>query len=186
MPAVYGFRMNPCWEPFRIIGLSKDGDPAPKASHPRPVETPEGVGDRMRAAAFAELQAQIAFAWAADHFLDAPVELRESWRKLAIDEERHLNWILARMKDLEIDPAGRPVSDRLWQSLQACKTARDFAHYIANAEERGRQAGLRFCEALKNTDPMTEKIFRKIVEEEIDHVALAKKFYGNSDTSGPC
>ncbi len=172
------------WAPFVVSEPSEGAETAKSALPPRSIDTLEGVGDRMRAAAFAEFQAIVAFGWAADRFTDAPIELRDAWRALCADEERHYTSIMNRMKELGIDPAGRAVSDRLWQSLKVCTTGRQFAHFIANAEERGRRAGLRFHQELKERDPETAAVFLQIVEEEVSHVALAQRFYP-SETLAP-
>ena len=159
------------WEPFKL---------APPLSRPdltRSLDTIEGIGDRLRAAAFAEIQAREAFLWAASHFEDAPPALRLAWKGLALAEQRHLDWLLNRMKELEIDVRERQVSDFLWHSLIVCRNAKEFAHFMASAEERGRKAGARFHQALYHRDPLTAKIFGKIAEEEVSHIALAYQFY---------
>jgi uncharacterized ferritin-like protein (DUF455 family) len=164
------------WEPFVL---------APQGAHaeaPRSISTPEGVGDRLRAAAFAEIQAREAFLWAADSLKDAPEELRRAWRGLASAEQKHLDWLLGRMRELGIEIGGRKVSDHLWHSLTSCKTAREFALFMANAEERGRRAGERFHETLRDTDPLTAEIFGKIAEEEVAHIALAADYFGRGAT----
>jgi uncharacterized ferritin-like protein (DUF455 family) len=159
------------WAPFELAPSGQHADA------PRSISTLEGVGDRMRAAAFAEIQARDAFQWAADHFEDAPEQLRNCWRALADSEQKHLDWLLKRMEELGVSVKGRKVSDHLWHSLQACKTAKEFAVYMSNAEDRGRKAGERFYETLRESDPVTAEIFRKIAEEEIAHIALAKRFF---------
>lgn len=131
----------------------------------------------MRAAAFAEIQAVHSFNWAAFHFEDAPASLRSAWKGLALAEERHLGWLLKRMTDLSIAVDERKVSDQLWISLQSCKSAKEFALYMANAEERGRKAGERFYTEMKNRDAVTAEIFRRIAEEEVEHIALAAKYF---------
>ena len=159
------------WEPFRL---------APAGAHPdapRSISTHEGVGDRLRAAAFAELQAREAFLWAASHFEDATEDMRQGWKNLAHAEQFHLDWLLNRMVELKIDLQERKVSDHLWLSLVSCKTAREFAFFIANAEERGRLAGERFYTSLKDKDSVTAEIFKKIADEEVHHVALARRFF---------
>jgi uncharacterized ferritin-like protein (DUF455 family) len=162
-------------EPFDLAPGNDWGEP------PRSIKTLEGVGDRMRAAAFAEVQARDAFLWASEHFEDAPSSLRRAWAALAIAEQRHLDWLLQRMQELGIDVRGRKVSNHLWLSLMSCKTAKEFAIYIANAEERGRRAGERFYQTLATRDPITAEIFRKIAEEEISHIALASKYYPDAE-----
>lgn len=168
--------LNP--EPFDLAPGNEWGEP------PRSIKTLEGVGDRMRAAAFAEVQARDAFLWASENFEDAPTSLRRAWAALAIAEQRHLDWLLQRMQELGIDVRGRKVSNHLWQSLISCKTAKEFAIYIANAEERGRKAGERFYQTLASSDPITAEIFRKIAEEEVSHIALASKYYPDTSISG--
>lgn len=159
------------WKPFRILPRDE------RAAPPRDIQSREGIGDRLRTAAFAEIQARDAFLWAADRFLDAPPGLADAWRKLAADEDRHLNSLLNRMKELELPVDERGVSDWLWVSLMECETARGFATYMAGAEERGRKAGVRFYETLAKTDPVSANIFRVIAEEEVEHINLASRFF---------
>ena len=165
---------TPDWGPFLVLPR----EARPKA--PRAITSREGISDRLRAAAFAEIQAYYAFLWAAERFDDAPELLRMNWRGLALAEERHLGWLLTRMTELGMDLRERGVSDWLWTSLLKCASAREFATYIANSEERGRLAGVRFSEAMMEVDPTTAKIFGKIAEEEIEHIRLAAKFYPDS------
>ena len=159
------------WAPFRTVARGERALPS------RPIGTRDGVGDRLRTAAFAELQAREAFLWAADRFKEAPKELRAHWRELAGDEGRHLGWLLGRMKALRIDPAERCVSTRLWDALAACRAAREFAELIARAEERGRLAGEGFRNKLSLRDPESAEIFGRIADEEIDHVSAAARFF---------
>ncbi|MBI2810661.1 MAG: DUF455 family protein [Candidatus Melainabacteria bacterium] len=162
------------WEPFQLAEGGKHPPP------PRSLESKEGIGDRLRSAAFAEFQAREAFLWAADHFQDAPVELKQAWRTLAKEEDKHLNWLLTRMKELGFEISSRQVSDHLWHSLVQCKTAEEFAVFMASAEERGQRAGFRFSEGLKKIDGPTAAIFQKIAEEETSHIQLTRQFFPNS------
>lgn len=163
---------TPDWAPFRVAPRGQRGDA------PRSIDTVEGIGDRLRAAAFAELQAREAFFWAADAFSEASPALRTAWRGLGQAEDRHLSWLLGRMEELGLDVQGRVVSDQLWVSLRSCETARDFAFFMASAEERGRRAGERFHQAMLKGDPITATIFGKIAREEIEHIALASRHFG--------
>jgi hypothetical protein len=86
------------------------------------------------------------------------------------------------MDELEIPIPGRKVSDFLWHSFMGCADARQFATYMADAEERGRKAGERFHQTLVQTDPVTAEIFRKIAEEEVGHIALARRFFPTPET----
>ena len=162
---------TPNWEPFLILPRSE------RSKSPRAITSKDGIGDRLRAAAFAEIQAFYAFNWAAETFADAPPLLRQNWRGLALAEERHLGWLLARMAELGIDPKERGVSDWLWVSLVECKTAKEFAVFMASAEERGRLAGVRFHQAMMPFDRVSAEIFGKIAEEEIEHIRLSERFF---------
>jgi uncharacterized ferritin-like protein (DUF455 family) len=162
---------QPDWAPFIVL------EPERRPEPPRSIQTREGVEDRLRTAAFAELQAREAFRWAADRYSDVPPGLAEAWRGLAVAEQRHLDWLLGRLSALGHAPSARPVSDRLWRSLTSCDTARSFAVFMAEAEERGRQAGVRFCEQLARTDPESAEVFGRIADEEVAHIALATKYF---------
>ena len=151
--------------------------PDERAPGPRHLESPHGLGDRLRTAAFAEWQAITAFAWAAERFTDAPDGLRHDWRRQVDDEVRHYELIVGRMAELGVDPAARPVSDRLWRSLGRCASGRDFCVRIAAAEERGRQAALKLIEYLGDRDPATAAVFARIAEDEAAHVALPAAYY---------
>jgi rubrerythrin len=155
------------WAPFRICSDEE------KPPYPRSLSTPEGLGDRLRFVAFAEKQAHHAFALAAETFEGLPDAARELWRALAAEEKKHLDWLLDRMKALSILPEERPLSLALWKSFDRCDTPREFAVFMANAEERGRVAGEKFFETLKVVDPVTAALFQKIAEEECEHIRLA-------------
>jgi len=154
------------------------GEPGVRSPRPRSLNSPEGLGDRLRTAAFAEWQAIAAFGWAAEYFTDAPEELRADWKRLVKDEVKHYNLITRRMADLGVDPAERPVSCFLWDSLVSCPTGEDFCKKIAGAEERGRLAAVKLVEFLGESDPATATIFREIAEDEVAHVSLAATYYG--------
>ncbi len=158
------------WRPFVV---TENGKLPPQ---PRAVVSREGVADRLRAAAFAEVQARDAFLWAADRFTDAPSDLRQAWRTLAIEEDKHLGWLLIRLEALGFAVDERPVSDRLWHSFQSCSTAYEFASYMASAETRGQAAGEKFFRDMNATDPVSAKIFAQIALEEKAHVELAARY----------
>lgn len=155
--------------------LCKPGERRPKL---RPLTTLEGLGDRMRTAAFAEYQAIEAFRWAADRFEDVPRQLRDDWRAQVREEIKHHELICARMKELGIGLRDRPVSSRLSESLKECSSGKEFCLKMAGAEERGRQAAIRLIEALADRDPVTAAIFQEIADDEVAHVALAKTYFG--------
>jgi uncharacterized ferritin-like protein (DUF455 family) len=156
------------WAPFQT------GTP-PKI---RPLNSFEGLIDRIRVAAFAERQAHYAFLEAARIFAnDVPAELVEAWKIIAEEEAKHESWLLRRLVDLKQDVAEIPVSLGLYHSLTKCESAKEFSLYISDSEEKGRIAGLKFAEALKIHDPASAKIFSDIADEEIAHVALGKRFF---------
>ncbi len=165
----------PDWAPFLAVapGLSCPG--------PRKLGGPHGLGDRMRIAAFAELQARQAFLWGAATFDEAPDALRQAWRDLAAAEDKHLRWLLERMAALGIPVQDRPVSPHLFAGLTDCRTAHEFAWYMAKAEDRGRIAGEQFARKLATSDPESARIFGQIAAEEQEHIDLALRFFPESD-----
>jgi len=162
---------TPNWAPFLVLPRGE------KTLPPRLVSTSEGLGDRLRTAAFAEYQAYYAFLFAAQKFTTAPDSLRSEWRGLVMAEERHLMWLLNRMEQLGISITERAVSDTLWVSLMNCTSGKEFEIYIASAEERGRRAALKIQHTLSKSDPITAKIFGNIAEEEVEHVNLALRYF---------
>ena len=106
---------EPDWAPFAI---ARPGDAHKKS---RAMLSPEGIGDRLRSAAFAEIQAKFAFKWAAQHFEDAPEPLKRCWLALSREEDKHLNMLLQRMAELNVSVVERTQTANLWRSLTACK-----------------------------------------------------------------
>jgi len=160
------------WAPFAVCG------PGEKAPYPRSLQTPEGLGDRLRFVAFAELQAHHAFRIAAESFPGLPEEARRIWLELSTEEKKHLGWLLLRMEELGVAASERPQSLALWNSFDRCDTPAKFAVFMANAEERGRIAGEQFHETLKAVDPVTAELFGKIAFEEQSHIRLAQSILG--------
>lgn len=155
------------WSPYQI------GIP-PKI---RSLHTPEGLGDRLRLVAFAERQAFHAFNDAISRFKDAPAGLIEAWKWVALEEAKHESWLVKRLEEMGQDISAVPVSLSLYHSLLKCQTARDFAFYISDAEERGRIGAEKFAETLAIRDPETASIFDRIAKEEREHIALVNKFF---------
>ena len=151
--------------------------PGARADRMRSIRTEEGVGDRLRSVAFAELQAREAFLWAATRFDDAAPELRRTWRALAAAEEKHLAWLLARLDELGQAVDARRVSDRLHRTLTATASAEAFAVAMAVAEDAGRRSGERLEDVLRAVDPRSADLFGRIAAEEREHVALAARYF---------
>jgi uncharacterized ferritin-like protein (DUF455 family) len=158
------------WSPFAVCPPEED------APRPRGFSTPEGLGDRLRVAAFAEKQAEAAFLWAAEAFPEVPAGLRGAWRRIGAEEGKHLGMILERMAELGVAVDGRPVSDRLWRSLRACATAAEFAAKMRSAEERGKTAEESFRRSLASRDPATAELFGRIADDEAEHLRSADDF----------
>ncbi|MCM2305263.1 MAG: ferritin-like domain-containing protein [Elusimicrobia bacterium] len=157
------------WSPFVVCA------PEEYAPGARGMGGPDGLGDRLRTAAFAERQAFAAFVWAADAFTDASDELRAAWRRIGAEEKVHLDLLLARMAELGVKVEDRPVSDRLWRRLTTAKTAAEFAAMMREAEARGRAAEESFRRSLASRDPVTAAIFGRIADDEAEHLALADR-----------
>jgi uncharacterized ferritin-like protein (DUF455 family) len=153
------------WTPYKIGMPSKI----------RPMNTLE---DRIRVAAFAERQAYYAFTQAAKIFLGSvPKELINAWKKIAEEEAKHEKWLLNRLDELNINVQEMTVSLGLYNSFVDCQNARDFTLYISDSEEKGRIAGIKFADFLKDNDPISAKIFTEIANEEVFHISLAKKYF---------
>lgn len=155
------------WSPYTI------GIP-PKI---RSMHSPEGLGDRLRLVAFAERQAFHAFTDAVRRFHDADPKLIEAWQWVALEESKHESWLLKRLHDLGQDVTAVPVSLNLYHSLIKCQSAKEFAFYISDAEERGRVGAEKFAETLAIKDPETASIFHRIAMEEREHIALVQRFF---------
>lgn len=155
------------WSPY-IIGI------APRV---RPLQTVEGLGDRLRLIAFAERQAHYAFLEATERFKDAPPDLLTAWKWVAQEEKKHELWLLKRLEEIGQDVAAVPQSLHLYHSFAECKSAKSFAFYIADAEDRGRVGAERFAEVLQTRDPKTAEMFAQIALEEREHIALFNKFF---------
>ncbi|UPT74377.1 MAG: ferritin-like domain-containing protein [Elusimicrobiota bacterium] len=158
------------WSPFAVCG------PDERAPGARGLNGPDGIGDRLRTAAFAERQAFEAFTWAAERFTDAPEGLRAAWRRIGLEEKKHLDMLLGRMKELGVDPAARAVSDRLWRGLSSCATYAEFGALMREAEARGQAAEESFVRSLSETDPVTAGLFAKIAADEAEHLAVADSY----------
>jgi uncharacterized ferritin-like protein (DUF455 family) len=158
----------PDWSPFVVDR---------RGASMRSFRNPAGICDRLRAVAFAEIQAEAAFLWAAEAMADASQELQAAWRQLAAEESRHSRWLLERMAELGGRPDERPVSDALWRGLTRAADAREFSYLMSTAERRGQQLGERLEQVLRPVDRTTADLFGRIAREEVTHVAMAAKFF---------
>lgn len=154
------------WAPFSIATGRPDAI--------RALATPEGVADRLRVVAFAELQARDAFRYGAERFPEIPAEWRETWLRFADVEDRHAQMLLTRMSELGIEPGARSVSDKLTRLCRRAEDAVTFLFLLASAEERGMEAGQVLGEQMKPFDAASAAIFAQIAEEEVEHVEMAR------------
>jgi uncharacterized ferritin-like protein (DUF455 family) len=154
------------WEPFVL------SSPEQKLPFPQPMSHRDGLGDRLRIAAFAELQAVRAFGWASEHFKDVPISLIEGWERQIPEEKLHFRLIMERMSNLGVRPEKKPVSAKLSETLFTCETGEKFAIEIATAEHKGRLAALKMADYLQDRDPVTTRVFLRIARDEMSHVQL--------------
>jgi rubrerythrin len=145
----------------------------------------QGIVDRIRAVAFAEKQALEGYRWAIREFCkDSQNEtLRQAWTKIALDEERHLGLLTARLQDLARDGSqglGGYFVPKLFESFLKCSTPHEFAFFMATAELRGQRAGEAFYLKLKEFDRITADLFALIASEEQQHIAVAQSLFGFS------
>jgi len=139
----------------------------------RALSSPEGVADRLRVVAFAELQARDAFRYGAARFPEVPAEWREAWLRFAEVEDRHAQMLLSRMAELGVEPGARVVSDKLTRLCRKAEDAVTFLFLLSSAEERGMEAGQVLGEQMKAYDPVSAALFAQIAEEEVEHVETA-------------
>jgi uncharacterized ferritin-like protein (DUF455 family) len=155
------------WAPFLV--RDNKADPA------RGLASPEGVADRLRLVAFAELQARDAFRWGAERFAgQAPDAWRADWLRFAQVEDRHAQMLLSRMGELGVAVAGRAVTDKL---TRVCHLADDpvlFLFVLSSAEERGMEAGFTLGQQMEKVDAASAAIFAQIAREEVEHVEMAR------------
>lgn len=155
------------WRPFRVHPSKTD--------QIRALAAQEGVADRLRLVAFAELQARDAFAWGAQRYRDvAPKEWIEQWERFSVVENKHAQMLLNRMAELGVDPGARTVSDKLTRLCHASTEPVIFLFLLASAEERGMESGNILGEQMKAVDLVSANIFLEIAKEEVEHVEMAK------------
>ncbi len=160
------------WAPFDVVA------PGRRPDRMRSIVSPEGIADRLRSAAMAEIQARDAFLDAAERFADrAPLGLIRAWRALASAEDKHLGWLLERLEDLGQEVDGRRVSAQLFRTLSGCADPERFSRYMAHAETRGMEAGEKFRVRMADVDPVTARLFGVVAEEEADHIRLAYRWF---------
>ncbi len=162
------------WAPFRTL------PPGSRTPPMRSARTRQGVLDRLSLVAFAELQAKEGFLWAIQNLKDASDGLRIAWGTLAQEEEKHLNWLLSRIRSLEGDPSERPFPLDLWESFTRCRSAEEFCRFMARAEDRGRVGREKLALILAETDVISAELFGLIAREEQAHIQLTEQFFSTA------
>ena len=160
------------WEPFQV----KD-----KADKLRSVRNVEGVKDRLRVVAFAELQARDGFLWGIERFPLAEKEWREYWQTFSQMENRHAQLLLDRAKELDLILSDRAVSNALFKSFLSASSPETFFYLMATAEERGMEIGLSMVESVRSVDRKSAEIFCLCAEEEVEHITVAKRLLKGYD-----
>lgn len=153
------------WAPFRVA--------QGRAEKMRALNSPYGVGDRLRAVAFAEIQAREGFLWGARAFVEAPAEWRDTWLRFAEMENTHAQLLLNRAAELKVDLSERSVSDSLMRTFRRADRAEVFYYLISTAEQRGMEVGLSMIEPMREVDAESAAIFERCALEEKEHIAAA-------------
>ncbi len=165
--------MEQGWAPFRL---------GKKPEYVRPLESREGVADRLRLVAFAELQARDLFRFGAEKFRDsAPREWLSQWTEFSEVEERHAQMLLDRMGVLGVRIEDRMVSDKLSRLCLRAEDPLTFLFLLSSAEERGMEAGFTLGEQMNAYDSASAAVFKQIADEEVAHVAMAKSVLRSQD-----
>jgi uncharacterized ferritin-like protein (DUF455 family) len=161
------FQYGDSYRPFRATSGKPDSI--------RPMQSPEGVADRLRVVAFAELQARDLFFYGRERFAGrVPGGWERDWERFSRVEDRHAQLLLDRMARLGTDPGARAVSDKL---SRLCRMAEDpvlFLFLLSGAEERGMEAGFTLEEQMRKIDAESAAIFGLIAKEEVEHVNSAR------------
>ncbi len=163
------------WAPFCVV----QGRPEKMRS----LRSPQGVGDRLRAVAFAEIQAREGFLWGARTFIDAPQEWKDTWLRFAEMENTHAQLLLNRAAELNVDVSERSVSASLMRMFRAADTAEVFYYLISTAEQRGMEVGLSMIKPMREVDAESAAIFERCAKEEEEHIAAAHAALENHDTA---
>lgn len=160
------------WKPFQV---------GPKPDRMRAIHTLEGIGDRLRAVAFAEIQARDGFRLGIERFPEVDREIRKNWLEFAEMEELHAQLLLNRAHDLGVDLSARVVSDNLWRMFSMANEADFFLYLISTAEARGMEIGLSMIEPMRQFDAESAAVFERIARDEADHVAFAERHLAAMD-----
>lgn len=157
------------YTPFRPVAGKPDAI--------RPLASAEGVADRLRVVAFAELQARDLFLYGAERFgAVVPAQWASDWRRFAEVEDRHAQMLLSRMAELGAEPGARSVSDKLSRLCRATEDSVLFLFLLSSAEERGMESGFVLGEQMRAVDAASAEIFAQIAREEVEHVEAARSF----------
>lgn len=160
------------WSPFVI---------QPRPEKMRALHSEHGVGDRLRAVAFAEIQARDGFLWGANFFTTAPKQWRTAWLRFAEMEDQHAQLLLDRAAALGVSLGERAVSDSLLKMFHKADRPEVFYYSISTAEQRGMEVGLSMIEPMKEVDPVSAAIFERCALEEEEHIATASKHLHDFD-----
>ena len=153
---------------------------APSQVPRRRLRSRSGTIAFLHALAHIELNA-IDLAWdCIQRFRDLPDEYYDDWVAVARDEATHFVLLRARLRDLGADYGDLPAHNGLWEMAE--KTARDPLERMALVprflEARGLDVAPGMIDRLEHVgDAASAAIVRKILAEEVAHVAAGSRWF---------
>jgi uncharacterized ferritin-like protein (DUF455 family) len=183
------------WQDGSFTTIGKTTPPArpgrperPQLRPPREVprrritKTPDGRIALVHAIAHIELNAiDLALDMACRYVAHRlPRDFYTDWLSVADDEARHFLMLFDRLAELDASYGDLPAHDGLWQAAQ--ETADDFLGRLAIAplvlEARGLDVTPAMIDRLQSVDDaQTAAAFTIIMNDEIGHVAIGKKWF---------
>jgi uncharacterized ferritin-like protein (DUF455 family) len=174
VPGVRSVRNGPPGRPKRLRLV------APTEVPRRRLRSRAGAIAFLHALAHIELNA-IDLAWdCIQRFRDFPDDYYDDWVAVARDEATHFALLRARLRDLGAEYGDLPAHNGLWEMAE--KTAGDPLERMALVprflEARGLDVAPGMIERLKRAgDETSAAIVRRILEEEVNHVAAGSRWF---------
>lgn len=152
----------------------------PRALKRRSLKSPEGLRVFLHAIAHIEFSAIHLAVDAAYRFRDLPETFLRDWLGVAVEEARHFEAVVGRMRVLGADYGDYPAHAGLWEL--AIETAHDPLVRMALVprcmEARGLDVAPQMIEGLKaENDWESVALLEMILREEIGHVAIGTRWY---------
>ncbi len=177
--------------PVRPAGLAAEFRPKQERPESRPAALDASIerGRMLHSFANHELLAAELMALAILRFTDAPQAFRLGVARTLLDELRHLQAYLSRMRQLGVELGEIPLSGYFWRSMSSAATPMDFVTRMSLTFE---QANLDFARHYANAvqqmgDTETHQLLVTVYEDEIRHVAHGlhwfREWKGGADES---